>query len=201
MSRLMAIVAAGVVLVAIGLVVLRSNAASELPVSGEVPDFRLVSSSGAPMSRADLDGKVWVADFIFTQCPGMCPILSGEMKRVQAALAEQGDSEVRLVSISVDPHNDTPEALRAYAERYNADPQRWLFLTGERDALYRLIGDGFRLAVAERSPEENTDGEGLITHSDRFVLVDRQQRIRGYYRGTDRASIDQLVADIERLRN
>jgi len=170
-----------------------------LPVLGTVPEFSLIASSGAPLSQQDLAGTVWVADFIFTRCPGICPILSAQMAKLQAALPRAASGPVRLVSFSVDPANDTPEALRAYAERFRADSERWWFVTGERQALYSLISDGFHLAVAERPESENTDGQGLITHSDRFVLVDRDLRIRGYYFGTEEASVQQLVRDIAAL--
>jgi protein SCO1 len=169
-----------------------------LPVLGTVPEFALIGSNGQPLSRADLAGKVWVADFIFTHCPSLCPALSGQMGRVQKAL--DGDArDVRLVSFSVDPSNDTPEALRAYADRFHADSSRWLFVTGDRDVLHNLIGAGFHLAIAERAADANTDGEGLITHSDRFVLVDTDLQIRGYYHGTDNDSITQLLSDLQAL--
>ncbi len=171
-----------------------------LPVIGAVPEFALVASNGEPLAQTNLAGGIWVADFIFTHCPGICPMLSGQMARLQSTLAREHEDTVRLVSFSVDPANDTPEALRTYAERFRADPSRWLFLTGERDTLHRLIKDGFRLAVAERRPDENADGEGLITHSDRFVLVDRHLQIRGYYHGTDEDGIKQLLHDIQTLR-
>jgi protein SCO1/2 len=170
-----------------------------LPVLGGVPSFTLVGSDGQPVAETSLAGTVWVADFIFTQCPGMCPVLSAQMARVQKALGP--DSRVRLVSFSVDPANDSPEVLRAYGTRFGADPQRWLFLTGKRDDLFRVIQDGFRLAVAERSEAEATDGEGLITHSDRFVLVDRSLQIRGYYHGMDDADVERLLQDIDRLEH
>ena len=121
------------------------------------------------------------------------------MAKLQHTLAREGTGTVRLVSFSVDPANDTPEALRAYAERFGAEPGRWLFVTGERAALYALIGQGFHLAVAERAPNENTDGEGLITHSDRFVLIDRNLQIRGYYHGTDAESVQKLLQDLKEL--
>jgi len=172
-----------------------------LPVLGTVPPFSLVRSSGAPLSHADLAGEVWVADFIYTRCGSLCPLLSAQMAKLQSALAQHaGGAAVRLVSFSVDPLNDTPAALRAYATRFRADERRWFFLTGERSALHRLVADGFHLAVAERSPAEDTDGEGLITHSDRFVLVDRHLQIRGYYHGTDESAIQQLLHDIDALR-
>ncbi len=168
----------------------------ELPVIAEVPPFELIDSSGRQVRRSDFDGDLWVADFIFTSCAGVCPILSSRMAGVQRRLEEAG-LDVRLVSISVDPARDTPPALAAYAERYGADPERWTFLTGERDALYELIGKGFLLSVSERSPEEAGDSGELITHSDRFVLVDRQGRIRGYYHGLEEDDVDRLLADLE----
>ncbi len=170
-----------------------------LPMLGRVPDFSLLGSDGQPLSQARLAGKVWVADFIFTRCPGLCPMLSAQMARVQDALGHDTSNRVHLVSFSVDPANDTPAALRTYAERFRADKDRWLFVTGERDALYSLIGQGFRLAVADRPENQNADGEGLITHSDRFVLIDRDLQIRGYYHGTDADSVQQLLKDIKTL--
>src|SRR5262245_44198000 len=118
---------------------------------GEVTDFALTERTGATVQRADLLGKVWVAAFGFTRCTGPCPQVSGTMARLQAELAGQPD--VRLVSFSVDPDHDTPEVLRQYAERFGADPQRWLFLTGPRDDLYRLIQESFHLAVQQSEGE------------------------------------------------
>lgn len=174
---------------------------SGLPVLGTVPAFALLDSNSQPLSTDRLAGGIWVADFVFTRCPSLCPMLSGQMAKVQSALAGETDQSVRLVSFSVDPANDTPEVLRAYADRFHADTQRWLFATGDRAALHDLISQGFHLAVAERSEEQNTDGEGLITHSDRFVLVDRNLQIRGYYHGTDDVSVQELLRDIKTLRN
>jgi protein SCO1 len=171
-----------------------------VPVLGQVPQFSLVDSNGQPLSQTQLAGGVWIADFIFTHCPGVCPVLSAQMAKLQHTLTAEGADRVRLVSFSVDPANDTPEVLRAYAERFGAQPGRWLFLTGERAALHALIGQGFHLAVAERPPSENTDGEGLITHSDRFVLIDRNLQIRGYYHGTDPESVQKLLRDLEEIR-
>lgn len=176
------------------------RAQGELPIIATLPDFTLLSSSGGAVSRADLEGEVWVADFIFTSCAGVCPILSARMAEIQKSLGER-KIDARLVSFSVDPARDSVPVLRDYAARYAADPEVWWFLTGERDELYELIGKGFLLSVAERSPEEAgpDDGHDLITHSDRFVLVDRQGRIRGYYHGTEPESVEVLLGDLERL--
>jgi protein SCO1/2 len=173
--------------------------ATGLPALGQVPEFSLIDSNGQPLSHAQLAGGVWVADFIFTHCPGVCPVLSAQMAKLQHALDREGGNPVRLVSFSVDPVNDTPETLRAYAEQFGAEPGRWLFVTGRRDELHALIGQGFHLAVADRPESENTDGEGLITHSDRFVLIDKELQIRGYYHGTDQESVQKLLQDIKEL--
>jgi cytochrome oxidase Cu insertion factor (SCO1/SenC/PrrC family) len=104
------------------------------------------------------------------------------------------------VSFSVDPAHDTPTVLRAYAEQHHADADRWWFLTGPREELYRLVSEGFHLAVAERSPEEATQTPGeMITHSDRFVLVDASGRLRAYYHGTDSAAVQQILRDLPML--
>jgi protein SCO1/2 len=181
---------------------------------GEVPDFALTERDGRQVTRADLLGKVWIVDFFYTECPDTCPLQSAHMARLQEALAQEAD--VRLVSISVDPEHDTPAVLAAYATRYGADPDRWLFLTGPRDAIYRLAIDGFHLGIVDRDEHAwrgTDDGRAWLgptsawahaapnpdrklIHSSRFVLVDRQAQIRGYYQGTDWASLDRLQANV-----
>jgi protein SCO1/2 len=158
-----------------------------------VPPFTLTERAGTPLTAAMLAGHVWVADFIYTRCPQFCPALTAEMARLEPLLAT-GDDPVRLVSFSVDPTHDTPEVLRAYAERAGAGP-RWLFVTGPREAVAALLRDGFHVAWADNGPPENP-----ITHSDRFVLVDRRLHIRGYYHGTVRADVDRLARDARALR-
>ena len=175
------------------------RADSDLPVLGEVPAFSLAERSGRRVTEAELAGRPWVADFIFTQCAGVCPVLSGRMAALQRAL-EDAEDPARLVSFSVDPARDSPAVLRSYAQRFRADPERWLFLTGDRPQLYGLIGEGFRLSVAERAPDEADDSSDLITHSDRFVLVDRDLQIRGYYHGTEEDVVGRVMADLQRLR-
>jgi protein SCO1/2 len=166
------------------------------PVVGQVPEFSLTERSGETRTRADLDGAPWVADFIFTRCTGMCPALSTRLAEVRRR-AREGGITARFVSFSVDPTHDQPAVLREYASRFGADGDDWLFLTGDRDALYSLIGGGFRLSVAERSAAAAAaDGGELIAHSDRFVLVDGRGRIRGYYHGTDPAAVDAVLRDL-----
>ena len=168
-----------------------------LPILGIVPTFSLIERTQQPFGHTDLTGSIWVANFIFTHCPGRCPLLSQRMARLHTTLRTK---PVRFVSFSVDPERDTPEVLQVYARRYRADGQRWLFLTGERSAMYALIRNGFRLGVEALAPNDPrlTTHEPIV-HSNRFVLIDPQRRIRGYYRGDDTESIAQLLQDLETL--
>ena len=124
-----------------------AGSSPRLPVYGSVPDFSLTERSGRQVGGSDLRGKVWIANFIYTHCPDTCPLQSGQMARLQAEFAAEGG--VRLVSITVDPERDTPEVLSRYADRFGAAPDRWLFLTGERAAIYGLARGAFRLGVVE----------------------------------------------------
>lgn len=201
LARAAVIVSAGTLLTAATWAVFRYGVMPEpeLPVLGTVPEFTLLASNGQPVSQHDLAGGVWVANFIFTRCTSICPTLTAHMAKLQTALARAGDGSVRLVSFSVDPAHDSPEVLREYATRFDADPNRWIFLTGERDALYGLIGQGFHLAVADRPAGEDADSGGLITHSDRFALVDRDLNIRGYYHGSDEEVVEHVLTDLKKL--
>jgi protein SCO1/2 len=164
---------------------------------GDVPDFRLTSATGRPVGLSDLRGRIWIADFIFTRCTGMCPILTGRMASIRKSLASEQD--VSLVSFTVDPDYDSTEVLKRYAGEHAPGDDGWIFLTGDRQALYRLIGEGFKLSVAAAPPETASPGE-LITHSDRFVLVDRKGKIRGYFHGTDEEEMGRLLEAVGRLR-
>jgi protein SCO1/2 len=157
----------------------------------KLPDFSLTERSGQPVTLADLAGKVWVADFFYSSCPGPCPMLSSRLSDVQKQVGH--DPRVRLVSISTDPKKDTPEVLRSYAERFHAN-ERWLFLTGPKAAVLDLARDGFKLPFAE-----DPNAADPITHSTRLILVDQTGAIRGLYEGVGGEGIDRLVADIQRL--
>jgi protein SCO1/2 len=163
-----------------------------LPVLGTVPAFTLTERNGTPVGSEQLTGGIWVADFIFTRCPDVCPALSGRMSSLRKELA--GSPPVTLVSISVDPAHDTPEVLSSYAGRFSAGTG-WLFLTGPRASIETLLRDGFKVAFADNGPPTSP-----ITHSDRFVLVDPTMRVRGYYHGTDAADVQRLLADVATLR-
>jgi len=158
---------------------------------GTVPGFQLTNQNGQPFRSAQLSGKIWIADFIYTTCPGPCPMISSRMSELQKPLQK---TDVHLVSFSVDPEKDTPEVLRGYADKLQAEPGRWDFLTGAKPAIYKLSHDGFKLAVSDGS-----DAQGIPVHSTRIVLVDRHGQIRGYYDATEPEAITKLLADTNHL--
>jgi len=162
-----------------------------VPSYGMVPPFQLVNQNGQPFGSAQLNGKIWIADFIFTSCRGPCPLISTRMSELQKPLEK---TDVHLVSFSVDPETDTPEVLRGYAEKLHAEPKRWDFLTGPKPTIYKLSHDGFKLAISDGS-----DAEEIPVHSTRMVLVDRQGQIRGYYEGTEADAMTKLLADTNHL--
>jgi protein SCO1 len=160
---------------------------SSLPELGDVPAFSLIGEDGQPFkSTEELQGKVWVADFIFTTCNGPCPRMSTHMHHLQELTGEMAD--VQMVSISIKPEEDTPEVLEAYARRYKYDPQRWHFLTGPPEQVQAVSKDTFHL------------GDVNADHSARFALVDRKMRIRGYYELANTDALKELLADISSLR-
>src|SRR6201982_2778069 len=172
---------------------LEVNALRQRTVSsyGTVPEFVLLNQDGKNFGSAQLRGKIWIADFIYTTCPGPCPMISSRMSELQKPLEK---SDVHLVSFSVDPEKDTPKVLRGYADKLQADPARWDFLTGPKSAIYKLSHDGFKLAVSDGSSEQ-----GIPVHSTRMVLVDRRGEIRAYHDATEADAITKLVADTTHL--
>src|SRR5437868_476391 len=158
---------------------------------GTVPEFLLVNQGGQNFGSAQLRGKIWIADFIYTSCPGPCPMISTRMSELQKPLEK---TDVHLVSFSVDPEKDTPDVLRGYAEKLHAEPERWDFLTGRKSAIYNLSHNDFKLAVSDGSDEA-----GIPVHSTRMVLVDRHGEIRGYYETTDADAVTKLLADTSHL--
>lgn len=161
-----------------------------LPSIGEVPPFELVTQEGKPYLSSMLKGKYWIVDLIFTNCGGTCPILTANMASLQKALEKTND--VQLVSISVDPNNDTPEVLAEYAKRYNVNTKNWVFLTGKVSTIYTIAKNGFKLTV------DSVSGDVMnpIVHSERFVLVDKKGMIRGFYDGTTKESQSKILHDL-----
>ncbi len=156
-----------------------------LPVYGQIPAFELTSQQGRQFASTALDGHVWVADFIFTNCEGPCPRMTSRMHVLQGKL----DGNARLVSFSVDPQRDTPDALEQYGKKFGADDARWTFLTGDSKTLNMLDHDAFKLGEL---------GAGM-DHSTRFVLVDKKCRVRGYYGIADGDPVARIARDAARL--
>jgi protein SCO1/2 len=160
---------------------------SSLPVYYEVPEFQLIAQDGQPFDSRVLAGKIWVADFIYTTCPGPCPRMTSQMREVQDAILKMPD--VKLVSFTVDPARDTPQVLAEYAKLHRASTKHWYFLTGPPATLQKLDRDTFKLGSVDAT----------LQHSTRFVLVDRQARIRGYYDTSETRTIPRLIEDIYAL--
>jgi cytochrome oxidase Cu insertion factor (SCO1/SenC/PrrC family) len=156
-----------------------ADAAPPLPVISQVADFALTNQDGRVLTLADLRGQVWVADIIFTRCAGPCPRMTRQMEQLQAALPQ--DSRAQLVTLTTDPGFDTPEVLKRYATRFNANPARWNFLTGTKLQIAALAVDSLKLTAVEKKPEERTNEDDLFIHSTIFVVVDKQGRLRGAF--------------------
>ena len=150
-----------------------------LPVIGPVADFTLTNQSGRTVTLADLRGRVWLADIIFTRCPGPCTRMTRQMKSIQDALPSA--SRAQLVSLTTDPDFDSPKVLAEYGQRFGANPDRWTFLTGPKKDIAHLAIDSLKLTTVEKKPEERQSDDDLFVHSTIFVLMDKQARLRGVY--------------------
>jgi protein SCO1/2 len=166
--------------------------ASALPALGSVGNFNLTDQSGRAVSAETLRGKVWAAAFFFTRCPTVCPRITRRMRDLQHAAAH-GGVKLELVSFSVDPDNDTPEVLAAYAKQYGADLTTWRFLTGDLAVIRKTSEQGFKLALDGKATP-GAEGFGLF-HGSHLVLVDAAGQIRGYYRTSEDEQMAQLLKD------
>jgi protein SCO1/2 len=166
-----------------------------LPVYGQVPEFGLTNQLNQPVSLASLKGDVWVANVIFTRCPGPCLDMTRKMKAVQDGLPP-GDA-VKLVSLTADPAYDTPVVLHDYATRIQANSKQWQFLTGPKQSVYDLAMNGLKLAVQENA---STNLDEMFIHSTRFVVVDRNGRLRAVsFDGTEGRSVDEILKAVNQL--
>lgn len=154
---------------------------------GLAPAFQLTAENGQPVDSASLAGHVWVADFVYTTCTGPCPMMSSQMRQIQSSTAAEM-ADVRMISFTVDPAHDTPEALAAYARHFTYDPARWFFLTGDQGKL-NTVGLAFKLNSVD----------GSLSHSTRFALVDRRGHIRGFYITSENAFMPRLMHDLRQL--
>ncbi len=155
-----------------------------------LPAYTLTDHHGKPFGAADLRGKAYIADFVFTSCPSVCPRLTKRMAEVQRRTEDMGDA-LRLVTFSVDPENDTPEVLARYATKYGANEARWTFLTGPLGEVETVVLRGFKIALGKK---QSSEGILEIFHGERFVLVDGEGKIRGFYDADDEG-ITAIVRD------
>ncbi len=160
----------------------RHGGGSALDHFNRVPAFTLTERDGQPFNSASLQGKVWLASFFFTACPGPCLRMNARLQEVQQALNKDRQGDVQIVSFSIAPEMDTPEVLRKYAERFHASPQHWSFLTGDRDKIYDLAHQVFTFAV--QKVDDPTDPNAYV-HSTRVALVDRDGTVRGSFDTTN----------------
>ena len=160
----------------------------DLLVLGNVPVFQFHDQDDKPVTLQSLRGSPWVADFIFTRCPGSCPMMTAKMAAMQQSLPPQ----VMFVSFSVDPEHDTPAVLKEYAQRFSADGSRWKFLTGDQDAIMAQARGMLVTALPATADQP-------IIHDGRFLLIDGQGQIRGAYQSNDQQQLADLDRDAKRI--
>ncbi len=192
-------------LILVSFLILSCMQKESLPILGErrvdgvdtvyhsIAPFRFINQDGQDVTNADVAGKIYVADFFFTTCRTICPIMKTQMLRVYKATEEMPD--VLLLSHTIDPEYDTVALLHDYAERLGVDSKRWNFVTGIKDSIYKIAQTSYFATAME----DTTEPDGFI-HSGAFLLIDRQGRIRGKYDGTKALDVDRLISDIKWLR-
>jgi protein SCO1/2 len=158
--------------------------------------FDLKNQLGESVTGKELDGKIYVADFFFTTCGGICPKMTKELQRVQQEFAK--DDRVMIVSHTVTPERDSVEVLKRYADKYGADHKKWLFLTGDKKEIYGLARRAYFIVKEAKEGEDDGSGSDFI-HTENFVLIDSKKRIRGYYSGIRPSSVDSLMNDMKLL--
>lgn len=167
-----------------------------LPMLADVTPFSLVDERGQPFTDEAFRGHVTIVNFVFTRCDTICPVTSMKMSRIQEKTFDVG-SKVKLVSFSVDPKYDTPERLAAYAQRYQADPERWRFVTGDYAKVYEAVEKTFMISMMRLPDKPN--GVPDIAHQGLFLLVDQHLHIRGTYDSDNIHQLDDLMRDARYL--
>lgn len=165
------------------------KSAEDVPVLGQLPEFSLVDQDEQPFSRDTMEGDLWVSAFVFTHCRSTCPRLTAHMKGLQTRVSDVPSAN--FVSVSVDPRNDTPEVIKAYMTKNELDERNWRFVTGEEEAIRHVVVEGFKVPIGDE--DSRAAGSDDIMHSNSFVLVDHEARVRGYYRANNDG-----IADLER---
>lgn len=161
-----------------------------------VQDFKFVNQEGNTITQQDVKGKIYVVEYFFTTCRGICPKMNENMSKVYEAF--RGNEDVKILSHTVDPKKDTVGAMKAYSLRFDADPEQWMFLTGDKKELYDVARYSYLISASDDTA--TVDIESDFIHTDRFVLVDKDGYIRGrFYKGTDKEEVNQLIGDIKTL--
>lgn len=186
-----------IVLIILAAYVKNTQTRQTMPNYGVLPDFSLTNQDGQRVTLGDLRGQVWIADAIFTRCPGQCLLMSSHMKQIQDAVAS--GPPVRLVSFTTDPAFDSPAVLKKYAQRFEARDQCWSFLTGSKSALHAVEVDGLKLPVLDKPAGQQESANDLFIHSEKFVLLDKQGRIRGYFDGQEDGTVAAITAAAQAL--
>jgi protein SCO1 len=164
----------------------------------KIPEFKLIDQNGNTFTSAQTKGKIYVADFIFTRCKTICPKMTSQLARVQDAF--QQNTDVLLVSHSVDPNYDSAEILRGFAKQNEAKDGKWFFLTGDKKAIYNLGINGYKVSVADASAyDKNVSIDETFIHTEKLLLIDKEGYIRGFYDGTDKKEVDRLILEIKVL--
>lgn len=156
-----------------------------------ISKFETVNQYGDSVTNKSLDGEIYVADFFFTTCPSICPIMHRNMLNVYNAFKDKGD--IKIISYTIDPKHDSVPVLKKYADKLGISGNTWWFLQGKKDEIYKLSE-----SYLVRKPEE--DAKQQFIHDGSFLLVDKQKRVRGAYDGTDPKQVDQLITDIKELQ-
>lgn len=170
---------------------------SRLKKLRHVSNFTLTNQWNQAVSLSDLRGQVWLANIIFTRCPGPCLRMTRQFAEIQRALPQ--DASVRLVSLTADPAYDTPAILADYGKKFGANSDNWSFLTGPKEEIYELAMNGLLLAVQEKAPEEQQSIDDLFIHSTMFVLVDKKGDVRAFYESNDPGVNERILSDIKDL--
>jgi protein SCO1/2 len=164
-------------------------------VPHQIPDFSFINQYGDTVSQADFENSIYIADFFFTSCPTICPVMKSQMIRVYEHFKDA--PEVKILSHSIDPYHDSVAVLRDYAEALGVNDTKWQFVTGEQDAIYEIGEKSYMVTAAEDTVA--ADETGGFIHSGAFILVDKKRQVRGLYNGTVEKDVNQLMRDIELL--
>ena len=162
-----------------------------------VKPFSFINQNGKVVTDKDFDGKIYVVEYFFTTCEGICPKMNENMAKVYQAF--RGQNDVAILSHTVDPETDTVEQLKRYSMKFDADPNQWVFVTGNKDSLYKMAIKSYIVPVTEDTT--NTDVLPDFIHTEKFILVDKEKHIRGIYDGTNEGDVKKLIVDINTLQS